>query len=102
MEKNDKTQEFSPANTEVLEAISHPLRIKILQTLNTKSMNFKDLQNEVGTESGEQLSFHLAKLGSLVREDPDGVYVLTADGKEALWSVQSMRMETNGEASDAT
>lgn len=101
MEESDKTQEFTSANAELLEAISHPLRIKILQMLNEKSLNFKDLQKEVGTESEEQLSFHLTKLEGLVKETPEGAYTLTGDGKEALWGIQSMGSKMKEEESDA-
>ncbi len=36
------------------------------------------------------MSFHLAKLRNLIRDLPDGNYGLTDDGREALWSVETI------------
>jgi sugar lactone lactonase YvrE len=86
--------DFDATKAELFEAISHPARIKILQTLSEKPMGFAQLGRAVGIESGGHLSFHLNKLRHLVQVGPDGNYALTADGKEALWSVNALRKAT--------
>lgn len=75
------------SRAELFEAIGHPTRIKILQVLHDNPMGFADLKRAVGVESSGNTSFHLTKLRDLVRTAPDGNYVLTDDGREALWSV---------------
>jgi DNA-binding transcriptional ArsR family regulator len=75
------------SRAELFEAIGHPTRIKILQVLDDEPMGFADLKRAVGVESSGNMSFHLTKLRDLVKTAPDGNYVLTDDGREALWSV---------------
>ncbi len=47
-------------------------------------MTFSELKKEVGIESSGHLSFHLGKLNFLLRVNPEGLYELTDDGREAL------------------
>lgn len=95
MQEGGEYPDFNAAKAELFEAISHPVRIKILQTLSEKPMGFAELARAVGVGSGGHLSFHLTKLGHLVRMTPEGNYELTGDGKEALWSVNSLRQATD-------
>ena len=48
------------------EAISNPLRIKILKLLSKKSMSFSELKRYLGIRSSGKLDFHLKKLEGLV------------------------------------
>ena len=93
--ENDESEDFNSVKAELFEAISHPLRIEILQALSEKEMGFAELARAVGTTSGGHLSFHLNKLRHLVRVNKWGSYELTADGKEALWSVKSLQKSTD-------
>lgn len=86
--------DFTATEAELFEAISHPVRIKILQILNQKPMGFAELGRAVGIESGGHLSFHLDKLGNLIKVTPEGKYALTGNGKEALWSVNALQKTT--------
>ena len=79
--------EAQDSRAELFEAIGHPTRIKILQVLHDEPRGFADLKRAVGVESSGNMSFHLTKLRDLVRTAADGNYVLTDDGREALWSV---------------
>ncbi|RLE69087.1 MAG: ArsR family transcriptional regulator, partial [Thermoprotei archaeon] len=63
---------------EEFEAISHSLRIKILEILSKKAMGFSELKRELGIESSGKLDFHLKKLKGLVTLE-NGKYVLTRD-----------------------
>ncbi len=76
---------------EKFEAISHPLRIKILELLSKRAMGFSELKRELGIESSGKLDFHLKKLKGLVILDEDGRYTLTKDGYSALQAVITIR-----------
>ena len=102
MENIDESPDFDPSIAELLEAISHPIRVKILQTLNEKTMGVDELGKAVGIDSERQLSFHLTKLGHLVMATTDGGYALTGEGKEALWSIQSLSEGKKGGTSNGT
>lgn len=96
MQNDGDASDFNESRAEVFEAISHPVRIKILQALNEKPMGFAELGRAVGIEGGGHLGFHLRKLSNLVRMTPEGVYALTGNGKEALWTVNALRKSSNG------
>lgn len=97
MEGDGDSTDFNETRADLFEAISHPARIKILQALNEKPMGFAELGRAVGIEGGGHLGFHLRKLAHLVKTTPEGTYVLTGDGKEALWSINTLR-KANGAA----
>jgi len=90
LDSDEETRDFNAAKAELFEAISHPLRIKILQVLNEKPMGFAELGRAVGIGSAGHLSFHLTKLRYLVKQNLEGDYALTDDGREALWSVNAL------------
>ena len=85
--KENGSQDLETTKADLFDAISHPVRIKILEALNEKPMGFAELGRAVGIESGGHLSFHLTKLRHLIRTNSRGDYALTADGKEALRAV---------------
>ena len=76
---------------EKFEAISNPLRIKILKLLSKKSMSFSELKRYLGIRSSGKLDFHLKKLEGLVALDKDGKYTLTKDGYAALQAIETVR-----------
>ena len=84
MGKDNGYQDVEATKAALFEAISHPVRIKILEALNEKPMGFAELGRAVGIESGGHLSFHLTKLRHLIRTNSQGDYALTEEGKEAL------------------
>jgi len=53
-------------STETFEAISHPVRIKILKVLAEKSLSFSELKRELGIKSSGKLDFHFKKLDNLI------------------------------------
>jgi len=75
---------FDSSRAELFEALGHPMRVRILRTLQAKSMSFSELKKELGIESSGHLQFHLNKLSGLIRTDSLGNYGLTDDGREAL------------------
>jgi DNA-binding transcriptional ArsR family regulator len=95
MDEGEESQDFNATRAEIFEAISHPLRIKILVALSEKPMGFAELGRAVGIASGGHLSFHLTKLRYLVKMNRQGFYALTSDGKEALWSVNALQQSTS-------
>jgi len=83
VEKLDIDKEF--------EAISHPLRIKILEILSKKPLRFSELKRELGIESSGKLDFHISKLGGLVEVNSEGKYALTREGYAALQAIEAIR-----------
>ncbi|MHA1135854.1 MAG: winged helix-turn-helix domain-containing protein [Candidatus Thorarchaeota archaeon] len=72
---------------EVFEAISHPIRIRILRELAKKPIRFADLKRNLRIKSGGQLDFHLKKMETVIATDEDGLYTLNAQGFAALRAV---------------
>ncbi|MBO3800229.1 MAG: helix-turn-helix transcriptional regulator [Candidatus Brockarchaeota archaeon] len=79
-----------PNSTEVFEAISHPLRMKILKVLAKSPMGFSELKKTLRIESSGELSFHLNKMRSLLDKDSEGRYALNKTGYTALETVRSL------------
>jgi TolB-like protein/Tfp pilus assembly protein PilF len=89
LERVSRSRSFDATKAELFDAVSHPLRIEILEALDEKPMGFAELKRAVGIKSGGHLSFHLAKLKHLVRSNSQGDYVLTAEGRDALQAVSA-------------
>ena len=85
-----KEPAFDATRAEFFEAIGHPLRIKIIQTLGHERMGSAGLKKEIGIESSGHLAFHLAKLSRMVALGQDGLYGLTAEGYDALKMVEAV------------
>lgn len=96
---SDERKDFDSSRAELFDALGHPTRISILQVLSQRAMTFSELKKELGIESSGHLSFHLGKLGLLVRTTQEGTYELTDDGREALHLVEVM--SETGSASTA-
>lgn len=79
-------------SAELFEAISHPVRIKILKTIQEQPSGFASLKRQLGIESSGNLDYHLKKLGQLVTVREDGLYGLTDAGKEALLSIEAIEL----------
>ena len=75
---------FDSERAELFEALGHETRIRILQTLSESPASFCELKRRVNIESSGNLSFHLGKLGDMVKTGSSGDYSLTDEGKEAL------------------
>lgn len=84
MGEGGDASEFDASRAELFEALGHPVRLRILHSLQDGPLGFADLKRKVGIESGGHLQFHLGKLDGLIRSGEDGNYSLTDDGKEAL------------------
>jgi len=78
------SNELDLREAELFEALGHPTRIGILQTLNENSLGFSELKKKIGINSSGHLTFHLSKLAGLVQTDLEGKYCLTDSGREAL------------------
>jgi DNA-binding transcriptional ArsR family regulator len=96
MASNQGEPEFNRARAELFEALGHPTRIRILQTLEHKSTGFAELKKAVGIESSGHLTFHLGKLEGLLKVGDDRAYSLTDEGREALRVIAATRDEGNG------
>ncbi len=84
----DMAEKASLDSDEVFEAISHPLRIRILKKLAKNRLGFSELKRAVNVESSGALDFHLKKMQSLIETDSDGRYVLNAKGSAALEAIR--------------
>jgi DNA-binding transcriptional ArsR family regulator len=87
---------FNASRAEVFEALGHPTRIRLLQCLSEKPLAFSELKRAAGIEGNGLLSFHLGKLGGLVKLNPEGAYTLTDEGREALRIVEASKGESHG------
>jgi len=88
--------EFNASRAELFEALGHPIRIRILQALERRPMGFAELKKAAGIESSGHLSFHLTKLGGLLKVGDDGAYMLTDEGREALRVVSVTKGSQSG------
>lgn len=77
-------------SAELFEAISHPVRIKILKILEKQPASFASLKRQLNIESSGNLDHHLKKLAQLIKVGEDGLYCLTDSGKEALLSIEAI------------
>lgn len=77
-------------SAELFEAISHPVRIKILKILEKQPVSFASLKRQLSIESSGNLDHHLKKLTQLIKVREDGLYDLTDAGKEALLSIEAI------------
>jgi len=75
---------FNEVRAELFEALGHPLRISILESLESRPLGFAEIKRSVGVESSGHLQFHLRKLDGLIEDAPNGAYELTNDGRDAL------------------
>lgn len=91
MPENPENLDFNSSRAELFEALGHPLRIKILESLSEGTLGFSELKKRAGIESSGHLQFHLSKLNGLVESTPEGSYKLTDDGKEALRILGAMK-----------
>ncbi len=81
--------DFNTEKAELYETLGHPTRILILQALSEKPMSFSELKRRANIDSSGNLSFHLNKLGHLVRTTSDGNYALSDEGREAIRVVEA-------------
>src|SRR5271157_2462602 len=82
--EDNQDDSFNASKAEVFDALCHPTRIRLLECLSEKPLPFSELRSAAGLEGNGLLSFHLGKLGGLVRLNPEGAYALTDEGREAL------------------
>jgi hypothetical protein len=73
---------------EMFEAVSHPIRIDIVQILAEKSLGFADLKRELRISSSGSLDFHLKKLDGLITINKEGRYSLSEKGFAALTTIE--------------
>jgi len=83
------SDDFDTKKAEVFEALSHPIRIKILMALEARPLSFSQLKQVTQMSSSGQMTFHLSKLADLIRTTEDGTYTLSAEGIEAVHFVVS-------------
>ena len=72
----------------MFEAVSHPIRIDIVQILAEKPLGFADLKRELKISSSGLLDFHLKKLDELITVNKEGRYALTEKGFAALTTIE--------------
>jgi hypothetical protein len=69
--------------TEIFSALKHPIRRRILRSLEPNRKTYTEMLNDLGVDTG-LLNYHLDHLGSLIRKDEDGRYTLSDFGVAAL------------------
>lgn len=70
----------------LLAALSHVIRLKILKNLGKGGKNYAQLEHQIGVKGGH-LQFHLNNLiqaGYVTQEKPQGKYLITMKGLKAL------------------
>lgn len=82
---------------EIFDILSHPVRIRILKTLSRKPMSFSELKKETSIESSGHLDYHMNKLDGLIRSDENGRYILSDQGKDALFTMEKVEEYSNDE-----
>jgi DNA-binding transcriptional ArsR family regulator len=75
---------------EIFDVLSHPMRIRILKTLSQKPMSFSELKKETSIESSGHLDYHMNKLDGLIKSDENGRYILSDQGKDALFTMEKV------------
>ena len=75
---------------ELFEALSHPLRIRIIAILQQNELTFGELKRVLDITSSGHLTFYLTKLEGLVNRNTQGRYMITEDGQEAVRLMQVM------------
>jgi uncharacterized RDD family membrane protein YckC len=74
----------------ILSVLSHPLRRKIILFLNAEEKGtFTDLATFTGVDTGK-LSFHLRTLGDFLEQTPEGKYILSMKGKNAIILIKDL------------
>ena len=89
-----KSSEDNFSYAEVFDALSHPLRVKILKTIKNNPLSFAELKRRVDIESSGHLQYHLSKLSKFVKTDEYGRYILSDCGKDALFFVENVKRIT--------
>jgi len=69
--------------TEIFSALKHPIRRRILRSLEPSRRTYTELLNDLGVDTG-LLNYHLEHLGSLIRKNEEGGYSLSDFGVAAL------------------
>lgn len=88
--EDGKEVEKDRQRAEVFDALGHPTRIVILKALSEGALGFADLKKKTAIESSGHLQHHLTKLNGLIKNDEYGKYCLSAQGKDALLTVQTV------------
>lgn len=69
----------------IYDAISHPIRVRILELVEGQTLAFSGLKRELGLASNGQLQHHLRKLSEFITTESNGMnYRLTVTGRRAL------------------
>lgn len=87
MSREKMTQREEINIDDLFEAISHPLRIRILKALVKRPMRFAELKRKFQIKSSGELDFHLKKLTNLIATNKKGSYTVTIHGTDALKAI---------------
>jgi len=68
---------------DIFTALKHPIRRKILKSLENNPHTYTELLNELELETG-LLNYHLENLKTLIRKDEGGKYAISIFGRAAL------------------
>jgi len=82
----------------VFQALSHPMRRKIIKTLyaNSKGASYTELITELGLSTG-RMNYHIEQLQGLIEKNEEHRYVLTPLGKKALNQLKMIEHEITEE-----
>lgn len=78
----------------IIDLIAHPLRVKILKSLNRSSLSYSQLLKALSLNSTSKLSFHLDKLLPLIEKDNSGLYSLSDAGLNLIDLIDSYEKQT--------
>ncbi|MHA1907159.1 MAG: winged helix-turn-helix domain-containing protein [Candidatus Thorarchaeota archaeon] len=99
----DNGQDLNGNDSEIVlfEAISHPVRIKMLFALKEGPLAFSELKRKVGISSSGNLQHHIGKLSTLIETNGGGNYTLTDQGRESIIAIRAVRNIQNRSRDDS-
>jgi DNA-binding HxlR family transcriptional regulator len=89
--KDNRGNDEGDTDAMLFEAISHPMRIKMLFILQERPLGFAELKRNVGISSSGNLQHHIRKLSTLVETNSSGEYILTDQGRESIVAINAVR-----------
>ena len=76
--------------SKILTVLAHPLRRQVILYLRDKrKCSFTDLAIATGVDTGK-LSFHLRTLGDFLKQTPEGKYMLSSKGLDAIVLIKDL------------
>ncbi|TFG34058.1 hypothetical protein EU527_05515 [Candidatus Thorarchaeota archaeon] len=90
-DSSGKDEKDSISEASLFESIAHESRINTIFVLQNGHLGFSELKKKLNLTSSGNLQHHINKLGNLIEQNSDGLYMLTDSGREAVSAIQAIR-----------